>query len=386
MRVLTVFGTRPEAIKLAPVLRALNDNASVTSRVCVTAQHREMLDQVLSLFGIQPDHDLNVMKPGQSLSGLTARLLLGLDSVFESEKPDFVLVQGDTTTAFVAALAAFYRKIPVGHLEAGLRTGNMYSPFPEEINRQAISRLASLHFAPTSVNRNTLLEEGVRPESICVTGNTVIDALLWVTDRLKNDPELAKPIQGRFSELDPNRRLLLVTAHRRESFGAPMRQICESIAELATRSDVQVVFPVHRNPRVVETVHGLLSGRPNVTLTEPLDYLTFAFLMTRAYVLLSDSGGVQEEAPALGKPVLVMREMTERTEAVAAGTIRIVGTTRDRIVAETLSLLTDPAAYDRMATAINPYGDGTAAERVVDALLSTRRPDPQLRVSEDDRS
>ncbi len=372
LRVLSVFGTRPEAIKMAPVIRALSDATDrFESAVCVTAQHREMLDQVLSLFGIRPGHDLDLMTPGQDLFGVTSGVLSGLKPVILSERPDIVLVHGDTTTTMAASLAAYYLQVRVGHVEAGLRTGNRYAPFPEEINRKVAGALADIHFAPTAAARDNLLREGVPPEAIVVTGNTVIDALLSVSGRIDADPALKGRLAAEFSFLDPERRLVLVTGHRRESFGAGFESICGALAEIAdARPDVEILYPVHLNPNVREPVNRILGAglRRNVHLVEPVDYLPFVYLMGRSALIVTDSGGIQEEAPALGKPVLVMREVTERPEAVAAGTVKLVGTDRAKIVAETMRLLSDTGAYRAMSLARNPYGDGRAAERIVAAL------------------
>jgi len=366
VKVLCVFGTRPEAIKMAPVVHELRRHpARAQARVCVTGQHREMLDQVLGLFDIVPEHDLGLMRADQSLSGLTAAALTGLDAVIDSERPDWVVVQGDTTTAMAAALAAFHRNTPVAHVEAGLRSRNLAHPFPEEANRRIADVLSALHLAPTEAARDNLLREGVDDNGIVVTGNTVIDALHWVAEL--PPPSDLEALTGGNGE----RRLLLVTAHRRESFGAAMEQICLALRDLATRyrDTVSVVYPVHLNPRVGEPVHRILGDLANVTLTPPLDYLRFVHLMKRAYLVLTDSGGIQEEAPGLGKPVLVLREVTERPEAVEAGTARVIGTSREHVVGAAARLLDDPAEYARMAHATNPFGDGHAARRIVAALL-----------------
>jgi UDP-N-acetylglucosamine 2-epimerase (non-hydrolysing) len=369
VRVLSVFGTRPEAIKMAPVVLRLARHPGFDARVCVTAQHRSMLDSVLEDFAIRPDFDLDVMRERQALCGIAARVLDGLQGVLDSFRPERVLVHGDTTTTLAASLAAFYNRIPVAHVEAGLRTGNLDAPWPEEANRKVTAILTDLHFAPTERARRALLAEGVAPERIHVTGNTVIDALLLARDKLRRDAALARRIAERFAFLDPARRLVLVTGHRRESFGVGFENICRALAELARRHvDVEILYPVHLNPNVREPVFRILGGLPSVHLIEPVEYLPFVHLMDRAYLIVTDSGGIQEEAPSLGKPVLVMREVTERPEAVEAGTVRLVGTDFARIVEATSALLTDPAAYRRMATAINPYGDGRAAERIERAL------------------
>jgi UDP-N-acetylglucosamine 2-epimerase (non-hydrolysing) len=372
MKVLTVFGTRPEAIKMAPLVKHLETVPGIDSRVCVTAQHRQMLDQVLDLFEIRPTHDLNVMRPGQDLYSITSEILQSIRSVYEQERPDIVLVHGDTTTTFAASLAAFYQRIPVGHVEAGLRTGNMYSPWPEEANRKLTGALARLHFAPTQTSRENLLRENVAADRIVVTGNTVIDALLSVQDKLARSASLSDSLARRFPFLRPDARLLLITGHRRENFGDGFERICEAIARLARRCpDMDLVYPVHLNPNVRDPVNRLLSDIPNVHLIEPLDYLPFVYLMTRSTVILTDSGGVQEEAPSLGKPVLVMRDTTERPEAVDAGTVRLVGTDIDAIVNGVGLLLDNPDEYERMSYAHNPYGDGQACRRIAQALLSS---------------
>lgn len=370
LKVLTVFGTRPEAIKMAPVVQVLARAEKIEAKVCVTAQHRQMLDQVLDLFRIKPDFDLDLMKPGQDLSDITSNILLGMRTVFKQWRPDWVLVHGDTATTFAATLAAYYQRIPVAHVEAGLRTGNLYSPWPEEANRKLTGALARLHFAPTQTSRNNLLAEGVPAKHIIVTGNTVIDALLSTLHRLDNDAELRAQAAGPSSFLDPNRKLILVTGHRRESFGGGFERICQALAQIAgEHPDVDIVYPVHLNPNVREPVNRLLTSIDNIHLIEPLDYLPFVYLMSRSNLILTDSGGIQEEAPALGKPVLVMRDNTERPEAVAAGTVKLVGTDSVRIVAEIHRLLTDSAEYSRMSRAHNPYGDGNACHRILNALF-----------------
>jgi UDP-N-acetylglucosamine 2-epimerase (non-hydrolysing) len=369
MRTLTVFGTRPEAIKMAPLIHALASAEDMESAVCVTAQHREMLDQVLGLFGIQPDFDLNIMSPGQSLEDITSRILQGIAPVLESYQPDMVLVHGDTATTFAASLASFYRQIPVGHVEAGLRTGDLYSPWPEEANRKLTGVLAELHFAPTETSRSNLLVERVPEASVIVTGNTVIDALFWVRDRIKADDSMRSALHAQLPDLTPEQPLLLVTGHRRESFGGGFERICEALRALALRyPELAIVYPVHLNPNVNELVNRLLKDLSNVYLIEPLDYLPFVYLMGRATVILTDSGGIQEEAPSLGTPVLVMRDTTERPEAVTAGTVRLVGTNVEKIISEVSRLLDDQAAYRDMSLAHNPYGDGYACERIVQRL------------------
>ena len=363
-RVLVVFGTRPEAIKLAPVVKAFRELSVFEVHVCVTAQHRQMLDQVLELFEIVPDVDLDLMQPGQDLTDLTARLLKGVRGVLRDWRPDLVLVQGDTTTAFAASLAAHYERVAVGHVEAGLRTGNIYSPWPEEMNRRMTTVLSTHHFAPTQWARENLLREGIAAESVHVTGNTVIDALLAVVARLQSENSLRTGFEQQFGFLNPSRKLILVTGHRRESFGPGFERICHALRALGEREDVELVYPVHLNPNVQEPVGRILGSCANIHLIGPLDYLPFVYLMTRAHLIVTDSGGVQEEAPSLGKPVLVMRDTTERPEAVEAGTARLVGTDDRRIVAEASRLLDDPVAYRDMAQAHNPYGDGQAAKLI----------------------
>jgi len=366
IRALLVFGTRPEAIKLFPVARELARREEFQVRLCATAQHRTLLDQALEGFGLQPDYDLDLMQPGQSLARSTARIVGALESVLRELRPDIVLVQGDTTTTLCGALAAFYEQIPVGHVEAGLRTWDRRQPFPEEMNRVLTARLATLHFAATRWAAGNLRAEGVPPEAIVVTGNPGIDAVLWVRDRLEEGA-----LRGRaWPELDPRRKLILVTAHRRESFGAGLRRICAALARLAEREDVQIVYPVHPNPNVEAPVRQWLAGRPNIALIEPLQYVPFVDLMRRAWLLLTDSGGIQEEGPSLGKPVLVLREKTERPEAVEAGTVKLVGTDTERIVTEAVRLLEDRLEYERMARVHNPYGDGRASARIADAIRS----------------
>lgn len=369
MKVLTVFGTRPEAIKMAPLALQLADDPRFDAKVCVTAQHREMLDQVLGLFELEPDFDLNLMKPGQDLTDITTGILQGLKSVLQEFKPDIVLVHGDTATTFAATLAAYYQQIPVGHVEAGLRTNNIYSPWPEEGNRKLTSALTNIHFAPTTTSQANLLKEGIDPASIHITGNTVVDALLEVVKKLDSNTELATELAAKFSFLNPEQRLLLVTGHRRESFGGGFERICQALANTAqAHPDVQIVYPVHLNPNVQEPVNRLLAGFDNIRLIEPQDYLPFVYLMNRAHIILTDSGGIQEEAPSLGKPVLVMRDTTERPEAVEAGTVKLVGTDVTTITTELNKLLTDEAAYNLMSRAHNPYGDGQACQRIRDAL------------------
>ncbi len=377
MKVMVVFGTRPEAIKMAPLVKALQLAApAIQTVVCVTAQHREMLDQVLRLFDIQPEHDLNVMKPGQDLFDITANILSGLKSVLTAEQPDLVLVHGDTSTTLAASLAAYYTRAKVGHVEAGLRTGNKWAPFPEEMNRRITGAVADIHFAPTSAARANLLREGVPEQDIQITGNTVIDALLDVVGKLRMDALERERLDEEFSFLDASRRLVLVTGHRRENFGAGFQNICHALADIASNHpDVDVLYPVHLNPNVRQPVHDILAARQlrNVHLIDPVDYLPFVYLMDRSYLIITDSGGVQEEAPSLGKPVLVMRDTTERPEAVQAGTVRLVGTDREKLVAEATRLLSDPQAYAEMAQAHNPYGDGKAVQRIVKTLLDMKQ-------------
>ena len=374
MKVMVVFGTRPEAIKMAPLVKGLQAKAGeIETVVCVTAQHREMLDQVLKLFDIVPEHDLNIMKPGQDLFDITSNILLGLKGVLQQEKPDLVLVHGDTTTTLATSLAAYYARVPVGHVEAGLRTGNKHSPFPEEMNRKLTGSIADIHFAPTAASRDNLLREGIAAEAIHVTGNTVIDALLAVVEKLRNDTALKAELAQRFAFLNPQRRLILVTGHRRENFGEGFQNICEALADIAAEhADVEILYPVHLNPNVRQPVKDILAARglANVHLIEPVDYLPFLYLMDRSYIIVTDSGGIQEEAPSLGKPVLVMRDTTERPEAVEAGTVMLVGTSREKIVAEARRLLVDADAYAAMSRAHNPYGDGQAVQRIVQAVCT----------------
>lgn len=369
MKVLAIFGTRPEAIKMAPVVRALKATPGVAVRVCVTGQHRSMLDSVLETFAITPDDDLDVMSANQGLSEVFARILVGLDPILASWRPDFLLVQGDTATCTAGALAGYFRQVRVGHVEAGLRTGNMASPFPEEGNRRIAAVVTDRHYAPTERARRALLAEGYRDETIRVVGNTVIDALLHTTALLGQDGPLKRAVETEFDWIDPGRRLILVTGHRRESFGQGFAGICDALAEIGRRRDVQVVYPVHLNPNVRGPVFDRLSNVDNVHLIEPLDYPRFVWLMSRAHLILTDSGGIQEEAPALKKPVLVMRDTTERPEGLAAGTARLVGADADRIAAEASRLLDDQAAYAAMARAHNPFGDGRAAPRIA-ALIA----------------
>ncbi len=365
MRVLCAFGTRPEAIKMAPLLNALKAEPDIESHICITGQHREMLDQVLNLFDISPDHDLNIMHPSQDLSHITQAVLIGLGEILDNIKPDRLLVHGDTTTTLAASLAAYYRRIPVGHVEAGLRTGNPYSPFPEEINRKLTDCIADIHFAPTAKASENLIHEGVDHTQIYVTGNTVIDALMHITNRLNNNHEQRRLIESSFKMINQKRRLILVTGHRRENFGIGLKRICQALQIIAERGDVEIVYPVHLNPNVREPVQELLSLTPHVHLIKPQEYLPFVYLMNRCELIITDSGGIQEEAPSLGKPVLVLREVTERPEAVEAGTIKLVGTKTESIVRETELLLDDNAVYNSMSRAHNPYGDGKASKRIV---------------------
>jgi UDP-N-acetylglucosamine 2-epimerase (non-hydrolysing) len=367
LKVMTVIGTRPEAIKMAPVIKSLMSySEEVKSVVCVTAQHREMLDQALQIFGIVPDYDLNLMNPNQSLALLTANVLTGLDEVITIEKPDWLLVQGDTTTAMVASLVAYYHRIKLGHVEAGLRTNDKFQPFPEEINRRITDILADAYFAPTQNSRMNLLKEGIPSESIVVTGNTVIDALMMISQRVAD-----QPLDSRISTSIKNRLLILVTVHRRESFGKPLENICKALARIAFsyQDKIQIVYPVHLNPNVHKTVYEILSGIPNISLLEPVNYEELVGLMSKAYLILTDSGGIQEEAPSLHKPVLVLRDVTERPEAIEAGAAKLIGTNAGRIYSETIRLIEEPKIYYQMSNAINPYGDGQASQRIVQFLL-----------------
>lgn len=367
-RVMLAFGTRPEAIKMAPLVEALKRAGGFDVSVVVTAQHRQMLDQVLDLFGIVPDRDLDLMEPGQTLAGLFGRILAGMTATIADLAPDVVLVHGDTSTTLATALAAYYNRVTVGHVEAGLRTGNLYSPWPEEANRRLVAPIARYHFAPTATSRANLLAEGVPAAHVHVTGNTVIDALLQVARRIEQEAPLRQTLEAACGFIQPNKQLVLVTGHRRENFGAGFEQICYALRDIARRGDVQVVYPVHLNPAVQEPVHRILGGVEGVTLVPPQDYLPFVYLMGRSSLILTDSGGIQEEAPSLGKPVLVMRDTTERPEAVEAGTVKLVGTDSKRILDEANRLLDDPSAYAAMARAHNPYGDGEACARIATAL------------------
>lgn len=372
MKILSVLGTRPEAVKMAPIIRLLRETAGIESRVCNTAQHRQMIDQVLDLFEIQPEYDLDLMRDGQTMAQVSAGVFTHLDPILGEFNPDWVLAVGDTTTVVTTSLLAFYRKIKFGHIEAGLRTHNKWHPFPEEINRRLATVTADLHFAPTAWSQGNLLREGIEPEKIFVTGNPVIDALNYVAHQ-----EEPKEITGLLNTLGITdhaaKRLILVTAHRRENFGQGMENICHALRQLAQREDVEIVYPVHLNPNVQEPVNRILSDVKHVTLLPPLDYLPLVHLMKRASLILTDSGGIQEEAPTFGIPVLVMRETTERPEGIEAGILKLVGTETSRIIREAKRLLDDPAEYTKMAKTANPYGDGHAAERIINALLSTSR-------------
>jgi len=362
---MTIFGTRPEAIKMAPLILKAKEGLPFDVRVCVTGQHKEMLHQTLDFFGIRPDYDINAMKPNQSLFDITANMLRGLENVLVTERPDLVVVQGDATSAFVGALAAFYMKIPIAHIEAGLRSFNKYSPFPEEMSRVLVSQIADYHFAPTTRAKENLLKEGIKEETIFVVGNTVIDALYLTLDLIQNDE---RKFFNYFSYLDMAKPILLVTCHRRESFGEPFKNICLALEEIAENNEVEIVYPVHLNPNVKKPVFEILNGHENIHLIDPLAYSNLVWLMKKSYLILTDSGGIQEEAPSLGKPVLVMREVTERIEGVEAGTCKVIGTAREMIVGETLRLLTDDQEYTRMARAINPYGDGKSSDRILSII------------------
>jgi len=369
VKVLTVFGTRPEAIKMAPLVHALANDERFEAKVCVTAQHREMLDQVLELFKITPDYDLNLMKTGQTLPEITSRIILELTPVLKEFKPDVVLVHGDTATTFAASLAAYYEQLAVGHVEAGLRTGNIYSPWPEEGNRKLTGALTKFHFAPTETSKENLLKENYSEGDIYVTGNTVIDALLLVKKQIENDTDLSQTLAAQFPMLDKSKKLILVTGHRRESFGGGFERICEALAITAKKyPDCQILYPVHLNPNVQEPVNRILKKVDNVHLIEPQSYLPFVYLMNEAHIILTDSGGIQEEAPSLGKPVLVMRDTTERPEAVASGTVKLVGTEINKITEALNLLLTEDDSYNAMSFAHNPYGDGNACKRICDVL------------------
>ncbi len=370
-KILLVFGTRPEAIKMAPLALQLQQQKKIETRVCVTGQHRQMLDQVLELFNLKPDFDLNLMKSGQTLSDITSGVLKGLETVFSEWLPDIVLVHGDTATTFAASLAAYYHKIKIGHVEAGLRTGNIYSPWPEEANRKLTGALANYHFAPTQSSYNNLLKENINPEIITITGNTVIDALLKVKEKVETDKKIISDFNEQFDFLDTSKKMILVTGHRRENFGQGFLNICQALANIAQKyTDVQIVYPVHLNPNVQKPVNELLSGISNIHLIAPQDYLPFVYLMNHSYLILTDSGGIQEEAPSLGKPVLVMRDTTERPEAVDAGTVKLVGTDAATIEESVTALIEDTVLYQQMAEAHNPYGDGLACEKIIQKLMS----------------
>lgn len=372
MKILTIFGTRPEAIKMAPVVLLLAKHPTLESRVCVTAQHRQMLDQVLELFDIKPDFDLDLMTGDQTLSSLTGKILEGLSGIFEEWRPDMILVHGDTTSTMSASLAAFYAKIAVGHVEAGLRTGNKYAPWPEEINRKITGSIADLHFAPTEKAKSNLMKENVPEERIHITGNTVIDALLAIREKIVSDDLMRESLKKRCPFLDEDKKLVLVTGHRRENFGEGFENICRAIARIAERDDVQAVYPVHLNPNVQKPVRERLGRLKNVFLIDPLDYASFIYLLDRCHIVLTDSGGVQEEAPSLGKPVLVMRDCTERPEALAAGVALLTGTDEEKIVSQTCRLIDDETAYNKMSGSSNPYGNGDAAEKII-KILEQRR-------------
>lgn len=368
-KILLVFGTRPEAIKLASLISELKRQPHCEIRVCVTAQHREMLDQVLQLFNIQPDYDLNLMRPGQDLTDITSGVLLGMRNILKEWRPDWLVVQGDTNTTFSASLAGFYEKISIAHVEAGLRTGNISLPWPEEMNRRLTSSLSALHFPPTAWAKQNLLKESIPENKIYVTGNTVIDALLLIVEKIKSDQVLRGSLEEQFSFLDVQKQTILVTGHRRENFGESFENICHALKVLSRRNNLQIIYPVHLNPNITKPANRILGAIDNVHLIEPLDYLPFVYLMSLSTLILTDSGGVQEEAPSLGKPVLVMRDTTERPEGVEAGTVKLVGTQTDTIVKEATSLLEDSVLYEKMARTHNPYGDGTAAEKITKELL-----------------
>ncbi len=371
-KILVVFGTRPEAIKMAPVVRALKTDDNFETKVCVTGQHREMLDQVLQLFNITPDYDLNIMKKNQDLSDITSHVIIGLRKTLNEFKPDRVLVHGDTTTTMAASLAGYYAQVPVCHIEAGLRTGNIYSPWPEEMNRKLTSSICDIHFAPTQWAKQNLINEGIQEEQVEVTGNTVIDALLWVTEKIKADSNLEKSLEETFSFLpqknDVKERIILVTGHRRENFGKPLEDMCKSLLKLAENKNVRIVYPVHLNPNVQKPVYAILGNQSRIHLIEPQCYVPFVYLMNKAYFVITDSGGIQEEAPSLGKPVLVTRETTERPEAVKAGTVKLVGSSPHKILKESEQLLNNTEYYKQISCMHNPYGDGKASERILRRL------------------
>lgn len=373
MKILSVFGTRPEAIKMAPLLLKLYSTAEIESKVCVTGQHRQMLDQVLDVFSIKADYDLNIMKQNQDLSDITSSILKELGNVIDDYKPDMILVHGDTATTFAASLAAYYRKIPVGHVEAGLRTGDIYSPWPEEANRKLTTVLAKLHFAPTEKSKNNLILEGVEKDTIYVTGNTVVDALLIASNELEENEYLNTSMKNKFDYLDLDKRIILVTGHRRENFGKSFEEICKALVEIASLyPECQIVYPVHLNPNVSEPVNRILNNISNIFLIEPQEYLPFIYLMKNSYLILTDSGGIQEEAPSLGKPVLVMRDTTERPEAVKTGNVKLVGTDKQIIIKNIMTLFNDTVTYKEMSESINPYGDGSSSQKIVDILLKSQ--------------
>lgn len=370
-KILLVFGTRPEAIKMAPIITQLKEDIRFEFKVCVTGQHREMLDQVLKLFSIVPDYDLNIMRPGQNLISITTSILTGVTSILKEYQPDLVLVHGDTTTTLATTLAAYYNQIKVGHVEAGLRTGDLYSPWPEEGNRKVAGALAKLHFAPTETSRENLLLENINKSDIHVVGNTVIDSLLLVNKLIKNNPSLAIELNGKMPFVESSNKIVLITGHRRESFGAGFDNICQAISDVAKEfKDVLFVYPVHLNPEVQKPVNKILGNISNILLIEPLDYLPFVYLMDKSYIILTDSGGIQEEAPSLGKPVLVMRDTTERPEAVAAGTVKLVGTNRNNVYSNLHQLLSNTSVYTTMSKSHNPYGDGHSSQRILDIIAS----------------
>jgi UDP-N-acetylglucosamine 2-epimerase (non-hydrolysing) len=372
MKILSVFGTRPEAIKMAILVKKLQNEPSIESRLCVTAQHRQMLDQILNLYNLTPEYDLDIMRPGQDLTDISCNVLQGLRDVLADFRPDRVLVHGDTTTTLIASLAAYYARIPVSHVEAGLRTGNIYSPWPEEINRKLTGSIADRHYSPTVFAKENLIREGIPEEKILVTGNTVIDSLFWIGRKLDENELYQKTLDELFGFIEKDKKLLLVTGHRRESFGQGFENICVALIELAERNDVQIVYPVHFNPNVQKTVNRLLAKRDNIHLIAPLDYLPFVYLMRSAYLIITDSGGIQEEAPSLGIPVLVMRDTTERPEALEAGTVKLVGSHTQTIVKETVKLLEDQNCYEEMSFAHNPYGDGTSCNQIIADILKTQ--------------
>lgn len=366
--ILTIFGTRPEAIKMAPIVKKLKNIPNINSKICITAQHRQMLDQVLKVFNIIPDYDLNIMKSKQDLTSTTCEILIELKKIISQQKIDLVLVHGDTTTAMSSSLAAFYEKIPVGHIEAGLRTGNKYSPWPEEINRCIIGRIADLHFAPTETAKKNLLEENINEKKIYVTGNTVIDTLLEVNKKIESDNYISKKLYEKFYFLNKKTKIILITGHRRENFGQGFENICNALKKISTRKDIDIVYPVHLNPSVQEPVFRILKNVKNIHLISPLEYIEFVFLMKHSYIILTDSGGIQEEAPSMGKPVIVLRNTTERPEAVTSGSVKLVGTNQDSIIKEVNLLLNDQNEYQRMCKVINPYGDGNASMRIIHAI------------------